>query len=223
MTADPPHQGPECRLQYIVLADLVASTATTRELGNDVGIYRMREFEDAARQALSIVKPRPSGRVVKTIGDAVLLTFDHFPHILCWKLELDASLQFKLTPEGSSRLRAQGMPRMAARVWIHVGEVEINHGDIHGLAVNELCKTEQAAKAHVSPGTIVATKAVREVAGPTLYPKQCKFTPLKGTGSRAGASSLFTIDISADIAFMISQQRKADGVSAHEPASQPPL
>lgn len=212
MSAEPPQQGPECRLQYIVLADLVASTATTRKLGNDVGIYRMREFEGAVRQALSIVKPRPPGRVARTIGDAVLLTFDHFPHILCWKLELDGSLQFKITPEGSHRLRAQGMPRMQARVWIHVGEVEFDHGDIHGLAVSELCKTEQAAKPLVKPGAIVATKAVREVAGPTLYPKQCKFSPLQGTGPRGHPSPLFTIDITADIAFMIGQQRKAEQV-----------
>jgi class 3 adenylate cyclase len=214
MGAQLPQQAPKCRLQYIVLADLVASTATTRKLGNDVGIYRMREFEDAARQALSIVKPRPSARFVKTIGDAVLLTFDHFPHILCWKIELDASLQFKVTPEGNSRLRAQGMPRMAARIWIHVGEVEIDQGDIHGLAVNELCKTEQAAKPLVPAGAIVATRAVREVAGPTLFPKQCKFTTLKGTGLRGGPKRLFTIDIKADIAFMISQQRKAEQAPA---------
>lgn len=206
--------GPECRLQYIVLVDLVASTATTRELGNDVGIYRMREFEDAVKQALNIMKPRPSARMVKTIGDAVLLTFDHFPHILCWKLELDASLQFKIQAGGAHGLRAQGTPRMQARIWIHVGEVEYTQGDIYGLAVSELCKTEQAAKPLVPAGAVVATRAAREVAGPTLFPKQCKFTTLKGTGLRGGPKRLFTIDMKADIAFMISQQRKAEQAPA---------
>lgn len=214
MTVQLPQQVPECRLQYIVLADLVASTATTRKLGNDVGIYRMREFEDAARQALSIVKPRPSARLVKTIGDAVLLTFDHFPHILCWKLELDASLQFKIQADGAHRLRAQGTPRMQARIWIHAGEVEYTQGDIYGLAVSELCKTEQAAKPLVPAGAIVATRAVREVAGPTLFPKQCKFTTLKGTGLRGGPKRLFSIDMKADIAFMITQQRKTERAPA---------
>ena len=207
--AEPAQQSPECRLQYIVLADLVASTATTRELGNDVGIYRMREFEDAVRQAFNTVKPRPSDRVVKTIGDAVLLTFDHFPRILCWKIELDGALQFKMLPGGHTALRSQGMPRLEARVWIHVGEVEFATGDVHGLAVNQLCKTEQAAKPLVPPGATVATRAVREVAGPTLYPKQCKFTALKGTGLRGGPQRLWAIDMKADIPFMISQQRKA--------------
>lgn len=194
----------------IVLADLVASTATTKKLGNDVGIYRMREFEDAVKQALSIMKPRPSARMVKTIGDAVLLTFDHFPHILCWKIEFDGTLQFRALPEGRHELRAQGTPRLEARVWIHVGEVEFSQGDVHGLAVSQLCKIERAAKSLVLPGATVATGAVRAVAGPTLYPKQCKLTPLKGTGRRGGPERLWTIDMKADIPFMISQQRKAE-------------
>ncbi|HOX60006.1 MAG TPA: hypothetical protein P5205_22125 [Candidatus Paceibacterota bacterium] len=208
-SAERPSQGPECRLQYLVLADLVASTATTKKMGNDVGIYRMREFEDAARQALNTVKPRITGRVAKTIGDAVLLTFDHFPHILCWKIEFDGALQFKILPDGRHELRAQRMPRLEARVWIHVGEVELTKGDVHGLAVNQLCKTEQAGKSLVLPGATVATRAVREVAGPTLYPKQCKFARLKGTGLRDAPPPLWAIDMKADIPFMISQQRKA--------------
>jgi hypothetical protein len=84
--------------------------------------------------------------------------------------------------------------------------------------VNELCKTEQAGKALVPPGATVITGAVRVVAGPTLYPKQCKLNPLKGTGLSGGPQRLWAIDMKAEIAFMISQQRKAEGAAGSHQA-----
>lgn len=192
------------RLQYIVLADLVGSTKFTRKMGNDVGIVLLREFEDAARQALAYMKPKTSGQIVKTEGDGVLLIFDHFPDIVHWYLEFQGGLKTKITDDGGFRLRMAGMK---ARVWVHAGEVCLQENDMHGLAVNEIHKIEQAAKVKTPEGTVILTQLARELARPSLYPKQCQLR-LRDKVKLEGRPliKLYELVVKAGIAFMMDRQ-----------------
>jgi class 3 adenylate cyclase len=199
------------RLQYIVLADLVGSTKFTARMGNDMGIARMREFEDAAREALVLMKPPTSGKIVKAEGDGVLLVFDHFPDIVHWNFEFHDSLQTKRMPDGTFRLRMGGrVDPMKARIWVHIGEVHLEENDVRGLAVNELHKIEQAAKPNAPEGAVILTHLARDLAITSLYPKQCKlrrFDRAKLEGRPL--IRLYQLVVKADIAFVRDRQLRA--------------
>jgi len=99
---------------------------------------------------------------------------------------------------------------MLARIWVHVGEVQVEPNDVHGLAVSDLYKVEQSTKRHVSAGSVALTKLARDVAFPALYPKQCELKPLEVAPLDGRESmKLYELVVKADVAFLISHQAKA--------------
>ncbi|MBE0545226.1 MAG: hypothetical protein IH623_28135 [Verrucomicrobia bacterium] len=194
-------------LKYIVLADLVGSTTFTSEFGNDVGIARTREFEKAAREPLAYTLPPTSGKFVKTVGDAVLLVFDHFPDVVSWHLEFQGALQFSGLSEETPHLRKE---RMEARVWVHAGEVCLEENDLHGLAVNELHKIETSTKAATPGGQVFLTHLAAELARAALYPKNCELkecTEVQMLGRPT--IRLYRLSVTSDFGFLIGAQSKA--------------
>ena len=186
-------------IYYIVLADLAGSTSYMKKMGNDAGITRFRKFERAARQALEHSKSASlsnTGVVVKTIGDAVLLVFKHFPDIVQWDLEFDGVL---------NRIPNKA-ELMKARIWVHVGELRFEENDINGLAVNDLCKIEKKAKKNAEPHCLILTHLAKEIAAPALYPEYCALEAC-GSVRLEGASSVKLYRVAnADLPFLLSKQ-----------------
>lgn len=188
-------------IYYIVLADLVGSTSYMDKMGNDAGILRFREFEDAARQALinaQFASPKNSGLIVKTDGDAVLLVFSHFPDIVQWYLEFDGVLIH--TPTKNDLMKV--------RVWVHVGELRFEEGDFNGLGVSHLFKIEKNAKEKTKPSTLILSNLVKEIAGPALYPQHCTLEPC-GTVRLEGHSPVKLFQLAnADLPFLFSKKHR---------------
>ena len=186
-------------LHYVVLADLADSTDYMKKMGNDAGINRRNAFIGAAKQALAHSKPKNSGEFVKDSGDAVLLVFKHFPDVVQWLLEFQGSLTLAWLDDKP----------LAARIWVHAGEITFRNGDAHGLAINQVFKVEARAKRQTRVGELVLTHVARDIADPVLFPKQCVLVPC-GKVKLAGHPpiSLYRLVVKADIAFMIDKQRK---------------
>jgi class 3 adenylate cyclase len=188
------------QISYLVLTDLVGSTSYTRKLGNDAGQARVAAFERAIRTALANAKPSNSGLVVKTTGDSVLLLFSHFPDIVQWHLECLGTLHLDAIP---------GTEPKEARTWVHVGEVDREERDVHGLAVSELFTVEKLMKARATPGELIITGTACAIARPALYPKQCSLNNWGNARLDADTEvDLFSLAVTGDIAFLIDKQRR---------------
>ena len=188
-------------IYYIVLTDLVGSTSYMSKMGNDAGIARFRKFESAVRQALDhaiYASPNNTGVAVKTVGDAVLLVFKHFPDIVQWNLEFDGVL---------NRIPNK-VELMKARIWVHVGELRFEEGDFNGLAVNDLCKIEKKAKKNKGAGSLILTHLAKEIAAPTLYPEHCVLEDCGSVRLESNTSLKLYQLAKADLPFLFTKQRR---------------
>lgn len=191
-------------LYYLVLTDLVSSKAYKQKWGNEAGTARVFDFHAAAQQALLNTQPNNSGVFIKTVGDAVLLVFRHFPDIVHWHLEFLGTSD----PTG-------GGPdvQMKARTWVHVGELLFRPREVYGLAVDELFKIEAKAKSSILAADFVLTQAASQTATPSLYPKQCELIRTSVMNlPELPRIELFRLDVKSDIAFVVSK-RRADEAS----------
>jgi adenylate cyclase len=133
------------RLQAgIVFADLSSFTVLTEAMGDVRAAAVVSRFGDVAHQATA----RWGGRVLKQIGDAVLLVF-YWPQaaVAC---ALDIVARVAAEPS---------FP--AARAGVHWGPVVYREGDYYGAAVNLAARLVTGAERH----QVVASTAARERAG----------------------------------------------------------
>ena len=188
-------------IYYIVMADLVGSSGYTTKMGNDAGIARSEEFKRAVMQACEhalFAWPGHTGVFVKTVGDAVLLVFKHFPDIVQWYLEFDGVLFY--TPTRTEPMKA--------RIWVHVGEVRFEEGDFSGSAVNELCKIEKKAKDAIEAGCLVLSHLANQIAKPALFPKHCALKYRMSMKLEGHSSVKLYQVVKADLPFLISKQTR---------------
>lgn len=189
-------------LYYLVLADLVGSTRFARQMGNDTSKAQLERFEFAAKQALTNCTQENSGGFIKSVGDAVLLVFQHFPDILEWHIQFDGSLLL-------ASLAMHGTRGICTRILVGAGEIVFCGSDISGLALNELFKIEKAGKSKLPAGTMVLTDTARSLAEPSLFPRQCGLERISALNiSPNKRLSLYRTVLKADIAFLISKQQK---------------
>jgi class 3 adenylate cyclase len=148
----------ERRAATIVFSDLVGFTRAAAE-DEARALTSASLFHAASRESAE----RHQGRLVKTIGDAVLLEFAN-PHN-----SVMAALDLRLRYEQAAA--ALGMQPMPIRTGINAGEVvHARDGDLFGDAVNTASRLEQIAGA----GCIVVSDAVadhvRPAAGLEIVP-----------------------------------------------------
>lgn len=181
-------------IYYLVLADLVDSTKFAARMGNAAYTARVDTFVEACRKALeNAQRSSNSGRFVKTVGDAVLVVFNHFPDVIQWDMEFDGTL-------GLAEIHNEPFLR---RTCVHVGEIRFKAGDPSSLAVNQIFKMEKQVRA----GALVLTSVAHDLALASVYPKQCEFEDC-GTVSLEGYTrpvKLHRLIIKADIAFLINK------------------
>ena len=186
-------------IYYIVLADLVESTSYMAKMGNDAGIARFREFERSARLALKhalSASPNNSGRFVKTVGDAVLLVFNHFPDIVQWYLNFDGVLNV-------ASIKTE---LMKARTWVHVGELRFENDDLNGLCISHLIKVEQKAKEKAEAGRVMVTDLAKQIAEPALFSEHCAFDSCGSVTLEGHPSVKLYMVTKADLPFLITKQ-----------------
>ncbi len=129
----------------IVVVDVVESVRLMQANEADV-IDRWRRFVAEVR---SEVLPKHGGRLVKSLGDGMLLEFAHAPRAVAAAFEMQRCI---------SRLdsaHALG-ERMLLRAGVHVAEIVADELDVYGNGVNVAARIAQIA----SPGGVSCTSDV---------------------------------------------------------------
>jgi serine/threonine-protein kinase len=130
----------------VVFTDIVGYTARTGRQSREENARMLAEHD---RLLLPIVRSF-GGRKVKSIGDALLLTFrSPTDSVLC-----GMALQDRLAQHNTSLPESE---RLVIRVAISLGEVRLERGDIFGEPVNVAARVEH----ETPPGEVWLTDAVQ--------------------------------------------------------------
>ncbi len=125
------------RLLSVVFTDIKGFTERTSQAGRDFAV-KLRDKHDA------LLKPiirRYDGTLVKTIGDAFLLTFDSPTNAVLCALMMQETLR-------SYNRTAPIEERIEIRVAINTGEVTVTDGDVLGDVVNVASRVEHITEAN---------------------------------------------------------------------------
>jgi tetratricopeptide (TPR) repeat protein len=143
-------------LVAVVVTDLVASTEARVRLGDQV-VDELRRGHDDALQA---VTERRGGRVVKGLGDGLLVTFPGTSEAMAGAVAMQQAID---------ALGRRAAEQLTMRVGISVGEVTWEDGDCFGIPVVEAGRLCAAA----GGGQILCSDLVRALghgpAGPALH------------------------------------------------------
>lgn len=142
-------RGPESdrALATVMFTDIVGSTDRAAEVGD----RRWREILDAHDRTIRSHLLRFQGRLVNTMGDGILATFD----VPGRAIRCARELQQRLAESG-----------VQIRTGVHTGEVELREaGDIGGIAVHIAARIIDQAV----PGEVLVSRTVRDlVAGSSI-------------------------------------------------------
>jgi class 3 adenylate cyclase len=120
----------------IVFVDIAGFTPRTSAQTREENLRLLKRFEGTVRPLVRIY----NGRVVKTIGDAFLLTFrSPTDALLC-----STAIHDRLAESDAAIAPAE---RFIIRAAVNVGEVRIEGGDVFGEAVNIASRIEGKANA----------------------------------------------------------------------------
>ncbi|MDO9410713.1 adenylate/guanylate cyclase domain-containing protein [Patulibacter sp.] len=119
----------------IAFADLAGFTRLTEEQGDEEAVDAVERFVDAVDASLP-----DDARILKTIGDEVMVIADAAAGLVDWAVEFQA--------------RQPAGPR--TRIGIHEGEVLFRDGDYFGREVNRAARVV----ARAGPGEVLVTDAI---------------------------------------------------------------
>jgi class 3 adenylate cyclase/alpha-beta hydrolase superfamily lysophospholipase len=141
LTGEIPQREPDRVLSTVLFTDIVGSTERAADLGDRRWRELLGAHEDVTRREVS----RHRGRIVKTLGDGALATFDGPARaVRCACAVRDA-------------VRGLGLE---LRAGVHTGEVERMGDDVGGLAVHLGARVGAMAEA----GEVLASQTVRDLA-----------------------------------------------------------
>src|SRR5579884_944466 len=151
---------------------MVGSTALRTHLGDNDADRLRDEHERLLRDTVS----RHGGAVVKSTGDGVMAVFDGATD----GIECAVAMQHAV----AAQARRTGLP-VEIRIGVAAGDVTWDEDDYHGTPVVEAARLEPKA----APGTIVASEAVRMLAGSRTDVSFTEVGPfeLKGLPGRVAA------------------------------------
>jgi len=131
----------ERRFATIAFTDIVDSTRRSHEVGDEAWQATMQDHDRIVWKTVE----RHRGRVVKSLGDGMMLTFD----VPSTALACADELRRELADIG-----------LQVRCGVHAGEVEFkNDGDVAGLAVSLAARVGQAAR----DGSVFVSSTVRDL------------------------------------------------------------
>lgn len=152
-------------LYYVVLVDVVGSTAYMAEHGNFAADKRIEHFVTGALNAIGQTALTNTAIFLRDIGDAVLLIFQCFPDILRWQAQLESYLALFAPHDDAHRIRI--------RTCIHIGDVILRGVNPVALAVSQVFKFEKS----VAEGDIALSAPAYYAAWPTLARAYHGFEP----------------------------------------------
>ena len=150
----PPPELPRVR-RALVVADMVESVRLMRHHEASV-IRRWRQFVGAVRSGVLV---RHEGRLVKSLGDGLLLEFTRVDGAVAAALDLQHCAE--LLNEGVDSSESVWL-----RVGVHVADVQIDDLDIYGIGVNLAARLTTLAAA----GEVVVSVDVRDELIPDVDP-----------------------------------------------------
>lgn len=131
----------------IVVVDVVESVRLMQEdEAGFIGCWR-RFVNEIATQVL----PTHGGRLVKSLGDGLLLEFEHVPSAVAAALDI----QKRVPSYNASRAASAAM---YLRIGVHVADVVVDELDVYGAGVNLAARLAGLA----GPGEIVVSADVRD-------------------------------------------------------------
>jgi adenylate cyclase len=125
----------------IAFADLAGYARLTVELGDEAALRTVERFVAAAEQSLPV-----DARVIKTLGDEVMVVGSDTAALTAWAVELGAGFPPEDPPP---------------RIGIHYGEALYRDGDYFGRDVNQAARVV----ARAAGGEVLVTRPVVELAG----------------------------------------------------------
>ena len=136
----------ERALATVMFTDIVGSTEIASSLGDTEWMRLLRSHHEAAEQEIESRR----GRLVKTVGDGIVATFDGPTRAIA----------------AADALRAAAAASdLQLRAGLHTGEIEVGRHDIGGLGVHIAARIESAAE----PGDVLVSRTVVDlVAGSGL-------------------------------------------------------
>ncbi|RMG18825.1 MAG: CHAT domain-containing protein [Deltaproteobacteria bacterium] len=120
----------------VLFTDLVGSTEYFERHGDIEGVALVRRVNEVLIPEVE----RHQGRVVKTIGDAVMAVFEAPEQAVAAAVAMQRAL--------AARRAEAPEPLLPVRIGIHYGEVVEDGGDVFGDAVNTASRVESAARPH---------------------------------------------------------------------------
>jgi adenylate cyclase len=142
-----PHRAIERRLAAIMMTDIVGYS---RLMGSD-DVATLRAIDDLRRAVIDPAVSRHHGRIVKTIGDGLLVEFASVVDAVACALAIQQGSIIRNTE------RPDQLP-LWLRIGINLGDVVIQDGDLFGDGVNVAARLERLSE----PGGICLTREVRD-------------------------------------------------------------
>jgi Tol biopolymer transport system component/class 3 adenylate cyclase len=140
------------KLAAIMFTDMVGYSAMA-QLDEALALELLEEHRGIVRGIL----PKHAGREVKTTGDGFLIEFPSALAAVQCAVDVQAALHARNLAQPDDR-------QVRIRIGIHVGDVVVREGDVHGDGVNLAARIEPLA----GPGGIVVSRAVHEQVGNKL-------------------------------------------------------
>jgi class 3 adenylate cyclase/tetratricopeptide (TPR) repeat protein len=131
----------------VVVVDLVESVRLIEQNEEDT----VRRWQAFVGEAVTRLLPAHGGRLVKSLGDGLMVEFDTVPPAIQCAIAMHSTLD--QTNQGRAQDRW-----MCLRVGAHVADVIVDERDIYGAGVNLAARLTSLA----GPGEIVVSSAVRD-------------------------------------------------------------
>ncbi len=122
------------RTLVVMFTDVHGSTAYFEKHGDAAGLLLVHECNGAIRSAAE----KRGGRVIKTIGDGCMLTFDDCAEAIAAAIQM----QLKLRDMNAGRLPDE---QISIRVGLHYGPGIVKSNDVFGDVVNMASRVESVA------------------------------------------------------------------------------
>jgi class 3 adenylate cyclase len=142
------------RAVTVMFTDIKGSTEYFEHFGDIAGLAMVHECNDLLRSAIE----HHGGRVIKTIGDAVMAAFDDGNE----SIRAAVAMQHRLREKNANRKKED---QMQVRVGLHYGTGIVKSNDVFGDVVNVASRVESIAEA----GQIIISDSLRERISPTEF------------------------------------------------------
>lgn len=146
-------------MRAVLFSDITGSTAYFERYGDEAGL---RLIERHNRLLLPLVQ-KHSGRLVKTIGDALMVEFPG----ACEAVQAAVGMMWALAEHNRSQPEEE---RIRIRIGINFGEVLVRGGDLFGDTVNAAARVEALA----APETILISAAAHRALGEEPIASECR-------------------------------------------------